>query len=145
MNDSDLSRTSSLTTDLQILHHARLKHSKNSMIGYLNINSLRNKLTVLSVIIKYLSLDHFVLYERKLDESSQFTLEGYETRARSDKDKFGTALIEYVQKGLICKKIAKYEPKLNEYVCSESNYFKKKWVIFSIYRPTDVKRNFSKK
>ena len=115
------------------------------MIGYLNINSLRNKLKVLSVIIKYLSLDHFVLYERKLDESSQFTLEGYETRARSDKDKFGTALIEYVQKGLICKKIAKYEPKVNEYVCSESTYFKKKWVIFSIYRPTDVKRNFSKK
>ena len=40
MNDSDLSGTSSLATDLQVLQHERLKHSKNSKIGYLNINSL---------------------------------------------------------------------------------------------------------
>ena len=39
------------------------------MIGYLNINSLRNKLTDLRVILKHLSLDYFVLSEMKLDES----------------------------------------------------------------------------
>ena len=40
MNDSDLCGTSSLATDLQVLHHERLKHKKNPVVGYLNINSL---------------------------------------------------------------------------------------------------------
>ena len=71
MNVTDLSRTSSLATDLQVLHHERLKHKKNPMIGYFYINSLRNKLTDLKVILKYLSLDYFILSETKLDESFQ--------------------------------------------------------------------------
>ena len=40
MNDGDLSGTSSLATDLQALHHERLQHNENPMIGYLKINSL---------------------------------------------------------------------------------------------------------
>ena len=138
MNDSDLRVTSSLAKDLQVLHHERLKHSKNPMIGDLNKNSLRNKLTDLKVILKYLSLDCFILSETKLDESfpnAQFTLEGYEIRARRDTNKFGRGLIEYVRKGLICKRTAKYEPKSNECINSEITFAKKKWVIFSIYRP----------
>ena len=111
MNDSDLRRTSSLTTDLQVLRHERLKHNKNPKIGYLNINSLRNKLTYLRVILKYSSLDYCVFSETKLDESfpnAQFTFDGYEMRARKDRNKFGVGLTEYVQKGLICKRITKY-------------------------------------
>ena len=69
MNDSDLMRTSSLTTELQILHDERLIHNKNTMIGYLNVSSLRNKLTDLRVILKYLSVDYFVLSETKIDET----------------------------------------------------------------------------
>ena len=80
MNDRDLSGTSSLATNLQVLHHERLKH-KNPVIGYLNINSLQNKLTDLKVSLKYLTLDDFVLSETTLAESfpsAQFTLDGYE-------------------------------------------------------------------
>ena len=58
------------------------------MIGYLNIKSLRNKLRYLKVILKNLLLDYFVLSETKFDESfpnAQFTLDGYEIRARRDK------------------------------------------------------------
>ena len=40
MNESDLSGTSSLATDLQVLHHERLKHDNHPIIGYLNINML---------------------------------------------------------------------------------------------------------
>ena len=78
--NSDLSGTSSLATNLQVLHHERLKH-KNPMKGYLNINSLQNKLTDLKVTLKYLSLDYFVLSETTLPESfpnAQFTLDSYE-------------------------------------------------------------------
>ena len=91
------------------------------MIGYLNINSLRNKLTDL----KYLSLYYFILSETKLDESfpnAQFTLDDYEIRARRDSNKFRGGLIEYVRKGLICKRTNKYEPKSNERICSEITF-----------------------
>ena len=110
-------------------------------MGYLNVNSLRNKVTDLKVIPEHLSLDDFVLTETKLDESfpnAQSTLDGYEIRARKDRNKFGRGLIEYVRKGLICKRTAKYEPKSNECICSEITFSKKKWVIFSIYRPPNV-------
>ena len=68
-NDSDLRRTSSLTTELQILHHERFIRNKNLIIGYLNINSLQNKLADLRVFLKYLSLKFFVLSETKVDGS----------------------------------------------------------------------------
>ena len=142
MNNSDLSGTSSHGTDLQVLHHERLKHNKNAIIGYLNINSLRNKLTDLKVILKYLSLDYFILSETKLDESfpnAQFTLDGYEIRERRDRNKFGGGLTEYVRKGLICNKTAKCEPISNECICSEVTFSKKKWVIFSISRTPNAK------
>ena len=46
--------------------------------------------------------------------NAQFTLDGYEIRARRDRNKFRTGLTEYVQKGLICMRIAKYELEFSE-------------------------------
>ena len=107
LNDSELKRIPSLGTDRQVLHYERLKHNKNPMVGYLNLNSLRNKLTYLRVILKYfLSLDYFLFSETKLDESfpnAQFTLDGCEIRARRNRIKFRERLIEYMRKDLICK------------------------------------------
>ena len=77
----------------------------------------------------------------KLDESflnAQFNLDGYEIRAWKDRNKFGGDLLEYVRKGFICKRIAKHESKFNECICSEITFSKKKWVIFSIYRPPNM-------
>ena len=140
LNDGDLRRISSLATDLQVLHHERLKH-KIPVIVYLDINNLRNKSTDLRVIPKYLSLDYFVLSETKLDTSfpnAQFTSDGYKIRTRRDRNKFGGGLIEDVRKGLIGKRIAKYESKYGECICPEITFSKKKWVIFSIYRLPNV-------
>ena len=46
---------------LQLLHNERLKVDKNPLVGYLNINSLRNKTFILRKIIQYLNFDYFVL------------------------------------------------------------------------------------
>ena len=46
---------------LQLLHNERLKVDKNPLVGYLNINSLRNKTFILREIIQYLNFDYFVL------------------------------------------------------------------------------------
>ena len=76
MNNSDLSGTSSHGTDLQVLHHERLKHNKNAIIGYLNINSLRNKLTdrnkfvggLIEYVRKGLTCNRTAKYEPKSNE-----------------------------------------------------------------------------
>ena len=88
-----------MEADLQILQDDRVKLHNNPLLGYLNINSLRNKVTDLRIIFKDLSLDYFVLSETKLDESfptAQFTLEGYEIRSRKDRDKYDGGIIEFV-------------------------------------------------
>ena len=75
--------------DLQILHDFRLKYPRNSLIVYLNINSLWNKIIDLMEIISYLQLDYFVLSETKINNSfpfAQFDMSGYEIRARRDRD-----------------------------------------------------------
>ena len=113
-------------TGLQRLQEDRLKHRKNLLIGYLNINSLRNKITDLRVIMKTLSLNYLILCETKIDESfptSQFNIEGYEIRARRDRDKFGGGgLIEFVLRGIICKRLRDYKPKYSECLCSELTF-----------------------
>ena len=124
-------------TGLQQLQEDRLKHRKNRLIGYLNINSLRNKITDLRVIMKTLPLDYLILSETKIDKSfptSQLYVESYEIRARRDRDKFGGGLIEFVRRGLICKRSRDYEPKYSECLCSELTFTSKKWIYFSIYR-----------
>ena len=50
----------------------------------------------------------------------------------------GGGLIKYVRKGWIYKRIAKYERRYSDCICSEITISKKKWVIFSIYRPPNV-------
>ena len=78
-----------------------------------------------------LSLDYFVLSETKLDDSfpsAQFSINEYEIRARRDR---------MCRRGFICKSKNELEPKQSECLCSELTLSKKKWLIFSIYRPPD--------
>ena len=59
----------------------RLKYPTNPLIGYLNINSLRNKIINVWGVVRKLSLDYFVIGETKLDESfpsTQFNKSNYE-------------------------------------------------------------------
>ena len=130
----------SLPADLQILKNLRLECCQNPLFGFLNINSLRNKIIDLREVIRELFLDYFVLSETKLDDSFpsvQFTTSDYEIRGRKDRNKHRGGLIEYVKKGVICKRLKEYEPKEIESICSEITISKKKWFCISIYRPPD--------
>ena len=69
---------------VQMLRIERLKLNENPLLGYLNINSLRNKIIDLREIIHYLNLDYFVLSETKIDSSfpsAQFAINNYEIKA----------------------------------------------------------------
>ena len=127
-------------SDLQMLLDLRLEYPKNLLCGYLNINSLRNKIRDLRLIIHDVPIDYFVIRETKLDNSipnAQLTIDNYEIRARSDRDKHGGGLIEFVRKGLICKRLRKNDSLNIEVICSEVNIPNKNWVVFSIYRLPD--------
>ena len=78
------------------------------MIGYLNINSLRNKVIDFREVILELSVDYLVLSEAKIDQSfptAQFYTKGYEVRARKDRDKHGGRLIEFVKNDFTSKRL----------------------------------------
>ena len=127
-------------SDLQILHDLRFECPKNLLCAYLNINSLRNKMHDLRLIINDVPLDYFVIGETKLDNSFpnvQLTINNYEIRARRDRDKQEGGLIELVRKGLIRKRLRKYESLNIEVISSEVTISNKTWIIFSIYRPPD--------
>ena len=99
-------------TDLQITYENELKHPRNPLIGYLNINSLKNK--IVDVLGK-LPLDYFVLSETKFDDSfpfARFYIENFERINRGGRDKNGGGLIELVRKGFITKKIRNMKHKL---------------------------------
>ena len=127
-------------SDLRMLHDLRSEYSKNMLCSYLNINSLRNKIHDLRLIIYDVPLDYFVISETKLDNSflnAQLTNNNYEKRARRDRDKHGVGLIEFVRKGLVCKRLRKYELLNIEIIFSKITISNKIWVIFRIYRSPD--------
>ena len=107
------------------------------MIGYLNINSLRNKIIDLREVLKHISLDYFVLSETKLDNSfsctQQFQMSHYKRGARGDRSKYGDGLIEFVKKGLICKRLKTFETVNSDRTCSELTISNNKWICFSVY------------
>ena len=71
--------------ELHLLQKDKRQYLSNPLIGYLNINSLRNKIADLQIFIQNIPLDYLVLSETKLDESfpnAQFNLDGYEIIVR---------------------------------------------------------------
>ena len=82
-------------SDLQMLHDLRLEYWKKLLRGYLNINSLRNNLHDLRLII-HVPIDYFVISETKLDNSfpnAQLTINNYDISANRDRDKQWGGLI----------------------------------------------------
>ena len=124
-------------SNLQILRKLRLKHPRNSHIGYLNINSLCNKIIGVREMIGRLQLNYFVISETKLDSSfpsAQFHIGDYKIGNRGDREKSGGGLIEFVKKGIITKRLKDLETNLSATICTEITTSKKRWFCMSMYR-----------
>ena len=128
-------KVNSYISIFQILRKLRLKDPRNPLIGYLNINSLRNKIIDVQEMIRRLQLHYFVISETKLDTSfpsAQFHIGDYKIRTLRDRDKSGGGLIEFVEKGIINKFT---ETNLGETICTEITISKKRWFCMGVYRP----------
>ena len=124
---------------LPYLAELRKKYSDNSIIGHLNINSLRYKVVDLRHVLFESELDILAVSETKLcDEfhDSQFVIEGYYHPAqfRKDRTAHGGGLIVYVRNRIPVRRVKTFEPFNQEIICLEITINKRKWLIYSFYR-----------
>ena len=112
--------------------------NRNPLPGYLNINSLRNKMIDVRELVGRLQLDYFVIDKTKLDSSfpsAQFHIGDYQIRNRRDRNKSRGGLTEFVKKGIITKRFKHLETILSEKICTEITISKKRWFCMIVYRP----------
>ena len=125
--------------DIDGLIKVKNSYPNNPIIGYLNTNTLQNKIISLREIIAKAPLDVFCVDETKLDDSfpnSQFILENLQSPPfrRDRKSKWGGKLI-CVKQGIIAKRLENLETKFSETVGIELTISKKKWCSLFAYRP----------
>ena len=46
--------------------------------------------------------------------------------------------MQFVRKGVVCNRVSTFESPIIEIICSDLMVCKKRWAIFSIYRPPDA-------
>ena len=116
----------------------RLKHSKTIIVGYININSIRNKFSDFSIMIKDL-LDIIIIAETKLDDTfpkGQFLIEGFKQPYRLDVTANSGGLLVYLKDGIISKELNKENiSKQIQAIPIELNIRKQKWLLLPIYKP----------
>ena len=120
-----------------ILQNLRLKNVDKIIIGHININSIRNKIHLLSDMISG-KVDIFLISESKLDDTfpkSQFLLEGYSEPFRLDRTANGGGLLLYLRNDIPTKSLALISENI-ECIILEVTISQKKWLLFGTYNPS---------
>ena len=132
------------TTDLIEIDPLCRKKFKNPKIGYLNINTLQNKIVDLRSIAKDIDFAFLAISETKLNDSypsAQFLIDGYYNPHEFRRDRpynSGGGLLVYIRKGIPCKRLRKFEHPDIEAIIVEIQIGSRKWCVISIYRSEDV-------
>ena len=119
---------------MKVLKNTRQKHSNRLVIAQLNINSIRNKFTSLSNMIKD-NIDILLISESKIDSSFptvQFHIDGY-TIHRRDRNENGGGLLLYVRED-VPSTLLKTDSEIEAFYV-ELNVRKKKWLLCCSYNP----------
>ena len=130
-----------ISSDIGEIFKLRTKYQNNPLIGFLNINSLRNKITDLKLVMEKCLPDILVIEETKLNSDFKteiFLVNNYQKPIRRDRNEFGGGLVQFVRKGVVCNGVSTFESPNIEIICSDLMVCKKRWAIFSIYRPPDA-------
>ena len=113
------------------------KYPTNIVLGYLNINSIRNKFENLQTLIDG-KVDILAIAETKLDASftsNQFTMEGYKKPLRLDCSGSSGGLLVYVKSDLLVRQLSNHTLDEGiEFIVFEINLRKRKWLVIIIYR-----------
>ena len=137
---------SNIESDVSGLVKLRNDYINNPSIGYLNINSLSEKIIYLREICLKTSIDILCVDEAKLDSSypnAQFHIDGYQFPPfRKDRNNYGGGKMVYIRDGIIAKRLENLEGKHSETICLELTVSKKKSCLTFAYRPPDNKAIF---
>ena len=113
--------------------------SKNTILSYLNINSLGGKFDNLREFCFKTEVDILWIDETKIDLSysdSQFHIDGYQFPPfRKDRNKHGAGNTVYVRNGITTKRIKHFDEGFGETIYLEFILSKKKWCVLFVYRP----------
>ena len=124
--------------NLKALTNIKLKNRNRSIIGQLNINSIRNKLNFLCSGINP-SFDLLLVSETKLDDSFptvQFLMNGLCKPYRLDRCSNGGGLLLNIRKDIPSRLLTEYKPPENvECLFLEIDIRKKKWLLCCSYNP----------
>ena len=108
------------------------------IIGHTNINSLRNKFELLTVMVRD-EVDLLMTSESKLDSSfsiAQFYMKSYSKPYRPDRNSKGGGIILYIMEDMPLKLINSLcTDHDKEYFLVELNFRKQKWLITCNYNP----------
>ena len=117
-----------------------------SIIGHLNINSIRNKFEMLSMSVAQY-VDILMLSETKLDStfpSIQFLINGFSVPHRLDRNSKGGGILLYVRDKIIVLPLNRYSlPPHIEILFCELNLRNQKWLVCCSYYPH--KKNLGQK
>ena len=129
-------------SSVKIVHDLKYRNPTNILLGYLNINSIRNKFSDLKVLIGK-SFDFFTVAETKINDSfpnSKFKWQGYHFPPfRLDCKSNSGGLLTYVKSDIPARKLTafKLDPALH-ILPVELRLRETKLLIFSIYRPDRI-------
>ena len=124
-----------------LLNELRIKNLNRVIIGHLNLNSIRNKIEILSSIVVG-KLDLLLISETKIDESfpsASFEIPGFSTPYRVDKTANEGGIMLYVRSD-IPSRIVSFSPlpETVQGIFVEITLFKVKWLIGGFYNPNKL-------
>ena len=126
----------SINNDILRIRKQRIDNALNTIIGHLNINSMRNKFVLVENIIKV--FDIFLISESKLDWAfplNQFYIAGFK-QFRRDRNRLGGSLMLYINENFLCRPLNSH-PKFPdlELIVFKLHQSKWKWLFLRLYKP----------
>ena len=132
------STQSDVSNKFREIFNLKTKNPNNPLIGFLNINSLRNKMIDLRKVVKKCLPDILVIEETKLNsgfKTENFLINNYQKPIRHDRNEFGGGLMHFFRKGVVCNRVPAFESLNNELICPDLLVCKKKWIILAFTDP----------
>ena len=83
--------------------------------------------------------DTLVIEKSKLSsevKTESFLTNNYQKPIRRDRNEFGGGLMQCIR--MVCNRVSTFENPEIECICSELMVCKKRWVVFSVYRPPEA-------
>ena len=141
-NHDDVDLDPNTTAHKDFNAHDKIKSLRKSnfgrcIIGYLNINSIRNKIYSFSELVTPCNFDIFGLGETKINQSfpnAQFALDGYRL-FRRDCYCFGGGLMTFIRNDFPCRRLNHLETVTVETIVMEIIIAKAKWCLIFGYNP----------